>query len=100
VLGADAIDNRAVDPPAGEGGERHAPLLEPRSRLDEAYRAVRYEIVELDAPSERPGSDLPGDRLDQVEVSLDAFVTDPRLRRLGVAGALHVLKSFVHSGCE
>jgi len=100
VLGADAVDDRAVNPRARERGERHAPFLEPCGRLDEAYRAVPDQVVEVDAPSQWSASDVPGHRLDQVQVSRDALVTRPGVRCLGVAGALHVLKSFVPSGCE
>jgi hypothetical protein len=41
MLGADTIENTAENAAAGEGGERHAPLLEARGGLDKPNGAVR-----------------------------------------------------------
>jgi hypothetical protein len=100
VLGSDAIDDRAVDPSAGERDEGNASFIEPRGRLEKASCAVADEVVELDAPSQWLGSDVPGYRLDEPQVGLDALVTNCRVRCLRISAALHVLKSLVPSGCE
>lgn len=92
MLGADAIDDRAVDPSAGECDEGNAPPVEPRRRLEKASCAVADEVVELDALSQWPASDVPGYRPHETQVGPGALVTNRRVRCLRITGALHVLE--------
>jgi hypothetical protein len=54
VLGADAIDDRAVDPSARECDEGNAPPVEPCGRFEKSSCSVADKVVKLDAPLRPP----------------------------------------------